>query len=107
MTKYEIRSKINLDQRWLERAVLAIDARQTPDESAGQVTIYDNDRGWNAADAKFGGRLAKFIRTCRRPDGQRLSVYGGRDYPQEARNLMQKYCGQLARIVAAKEAVAA
>lgn len=107
MMKNEIRSKINVDQRWLERAVLAIDNRQTPDEQAGQVTIHDNDRGWNAADAKFGARLANFIRRCRRPDGQRLSAHGDRDYPQEARNLMQKYCGQLARIVAAKEVVAA
>jgi hypothetical protein len=107
ITKSEIRGKINIDQRWLERAVLAIDARQTADETAGQVTIYDNDRGWNAADAKFGGRLAKFIRTCRRPEGQRLSIHNGRNYIQEARNLMQKYCGQLARIAAAKEAVAA
>ncbi len=103
MTKQAIRSKINLDQRWLERGILALDARQTSDEQAGGVTIYDNDRGWNAADASFGGYLARYLRRSRRPEGQRLS---GR-FIQEARDMMQKYCGQLARIAAAKEAVAA
>jgi len=107
VTASQIRGKINVDQRWLERGILAIDARQTADEKACDVTIYDNGRGWNAADAKFGGRLAHFIRNCRRPEGKRLSVYGGRDFPAEARAMMQKYCGQLSRIAAAKEAVAA
>lgn len=103
LTKAQIRGKINLDQRWLERGVLALDARQTSDEQAGGVTIYDNDRGWNAADASKGGYLANYIRRCRRPEGQRLS---GR-FVQDARDLMQKYCGQLARNTSAKEAVAA
>ena len=77
MTKSAIRSKINLDQVWLERAVLAIDNRQTSDESAASVTIHDNGRGWSAADAKEGAYLARWIRRCNRPMGQRLSVYGG------------------------------
>lgn len=103
VTKSQIRSKIVLDQRWLERAVLAIDARQEVDERAEGVTVYDNKRGWNAADAKHGSYLAKYIRTSRRDAGSRLS---GR-FVQEARNMMHKYCGQLARIAEQHVAIAA
>lgn len=103
MTAAEIKEKINTDQRWLEHAVLAIDARQTQDEQEVKVTKHKNGCGWKPQDAKEGARLAGFLRRSSRPDGQRLSIYAnGRDGVAEARTLIQKYCGQLARIVKAK-----
>lgn len=99
MTKAEILNKLNTNVRWLERAILALDARQTDDERAGGVTVYDNDRGWNAADASLGSYLARYIRGCRRPEGQRLSG----NWIDRARSMIRKYAGQLARIAAAKQ----
>lgn len=107
MTAAEIKVKINEDQRWLEHAVLAIDARQTQDESVVKVTKHRNGCGWKPQDAKEGGRLASFLRRCTRPDGQRLCKYGnGRDGVAEARELMQKYCSQLAKVAKANKAAA-
>jgi hypothetical protein len=103
MTKAQIRSKLALDQRWLERGILVIDARQTPDEAASRQTHWDNNRGWNAADASLGGYLANYIRSSRRPEGQRLSGV----WVQKVRAMMYKYAGQLARIAAARQAAAA
>lgn len=102
-TKAQVRSNMALNQKWLERGILALDARQTADEKASDETIHDNDQGWNAADAKFGGYLANYIRRCRRPEGQRLS---GR-FVGEAREMMRKYAGQLARIANANMEAAA
>jgi hypothetical protein len=100
MTKGEIRAKLAVDNRWLERGILALDARQTDDERQSRQTVYDNDRGWNAADASLGGYLANYIRRCRRPEGQRLTG----EWVARARAMMYKYAGQLARIAAAKSA---
>jgi hypothetical protein len=91
------------DQAWLERGILAIDARQTEDEKRDGVTRYDNDRGWNATDAKLGSYLAKYIRRCRRPEGERLSG----NWVSRAKAMMRKYAGQLARIAAARQAAMA
>jgi len=100
MTKAQIRSKLAVDTRWLERGILAIDAGQTADEQSSRQTVWDNRRGWNSADASLGGYLANYIRRCRRPEGQRLSG----EWIARAREMMYKYSGQLARIAEAKAA---
>ncbi len=89
-----LRLRLSCNITLLERAILAIDARQTPDEKETRVTKYENGAGWNNADANKGGYIAQYIRTCRKPDGSRLS---GR-FVQEAKEMMKKYCGQLVRI---------
>jgi hypothetical protein len=101
MTKNAVRFMVANDQRWLERAVLAIDNRQTSDERAVRQTKWDNNRGWNAADARIGGYIASFIRNSRNPEGQRLSG----KWVSIARRMIHKYAGQLARI--SQEKVAA
>lgn len=103
MTKNLVRFKMANNQRWLERAILAIDARQTNDERAVRQTKYDNDRGWNAADARIGGYIAQFIRSSRNPEGQRLSG----KWVSIARRIMHKYAGQLCRIAGNNVSVAA
>lgn len=92
--KNAIRLKVANDQRWLERAILAIDARQTSDERMVRQTKWENNRGWNAADARIGGYLASFIRGSRNPEGQALSG----KWVSIARRIIQKYAGQLSRI---------
>ena len=100
MNHNEIRSKVMTNQEWLERAILAIDRRQTNDEQASETTRYLNKRGWSAADAKMGSYLARYIRNSRNPDGFRLS----KTWVNEARDIIGKYCRQLERVVAEKAA---
>ena len=100
MTVSEIRDKVAVDQRWLERAIVAIDDRQTSDEHDADETLHRNARGWNSADANLGSYLARYIRSSTRPLGQRLSG----DFIAKARRIIRKYCGQLARIVEEKAA---
>jgi hypothetical protein len=95
MDKAAILAKINTDQRWLERAILALDARQTEDERQSGQTVHDNDKGWNAYDASLGTYLANYLRSGRHLSGQWVT---------KARNMVRKYAGQLARIAAAKQA---
>lgn len=93
-----IREKLNTDQTWLERGVLAIDARQTQDEQETEETRHLNRRGWNSSDARFGSYLARFIRGSYKPLGQRLSG----DFVVKARRMMHKYAGQLLRVIEEK-----
>lgn len=90
-----IRSKIANDNAWLERGIVVIDARQTSDEQASGSTKYENGRGWNSADASYGGYLARYIRSGRHLSGKHLD---------RARRMMGKYAGQLAKVAAAKQA---
>jgi hypothetical protein len=99
MTKVEILNKLDTNVRWLERAILALDARQTDDERSSGATVYDNDKGWNAFDASFGSYLARYIKGSRRPEGERLSG----NWIVKARRMVRKYAGQLSRIAAAKQ----
>lgn len=90
-----IREKLYTNQAWLEKGILAIDARQTPDEQDRGITAYQNGRGWNSSDASTGGYMAQYIRDCRRPLGQKLSG----KWVDRARKMMGKYARQLLRIV--------
>jgi len=52
---------LETNQKALEKAILTIEARQTPDEHVSQQTTHQNGRGWSARDAEFGGSLATWI----------------------------------------------
>jgi hypothetical protein len=80
-----------------ERAVVAIDERQTAAEQAARTTTEHNGRGWRGygSDASFGGDLAAKVRNGHR-FSDRQAVY--------AMRLLAKYSGQLAQIAAAKAA---
>jgi hypothetical protein len=80
-------------QEWLERGILAIDARQTADEKETRSTSHDNGKGWNKADAGFGASLAEFIRKSTRRPGERLTA----KQVEAGHKMMRKYAGQLAR----------
>lgn len=101
MTRRFIRFKLWNDQRWLERAILAIDNRQTSDEKSNRQTIYLNKRGWNAADAKIGSYLASYIRNSPKPLGEKLSG----KWVGIAKRVVTKYSGQL-QLVAAERVAA-
>lgn len=61
ISKQDIRIKLLTDQRWLERAVVAIYEQQTSDEQYDEQTIERNNRGFTGGDAKFLSYCAKWI----------------------------------------------
>lgn len=89
ITREQIESKILTDQRWLERAIMAIFERQTHDEQREENSKYHNLRGFNGPDAKRMTYYACWIKSGRHLSGKHLDV---------ARKRVQKYCGQLERI---------
>ena len=93
-----IQHKLDTNSAWVERAILALTARQTSDELASQNTKHTNGRGWNKFDAKFGTDLAGRIKTgpwSDRKPGGRLTG----NQIAAARRMLKKYTGQLLTIV--------
>ena len=45
----------------VELAIVRIYQRQTQDEKASDCTNWDNNRGFQQVDAKFGGKMARVI----------------------------------------------
>jgi hypothetical protein len=88
-TKDEIKDKILTDDKWLERAVVAIYNKQTNDEKECEATIKDNGVGFSGAHARMGSYMARWVLK-----GNRLSD----KWLDRARRMMVKYAGQLTRI---------
>ena len=78
--------KLTSDQRWLERAVVAIFERQTNDEQVIEGTKYQNNRGYRPSDAKQMSYYAKWIMS-----GKHLNNY----HANVAVKRIEKYIGQL------------
>jgi hypothetical protein len=97
-----IKAKLETDNRWLERGILAIYNYQTSQEQRAGDTIEDNGVGFNGADGQFLSSIAKWIKGgCQygKQEGHRLSV----KQAAVARRKMMKYAGQLVRIINEKQ----
>lgn len=90
-----IRALLAADPRAVERAILALYARQTADEQETEATRHDNGAGFNAADA----RRLSFIAT-RLQGGMHLRT----DTCQRYLPRVAKYARQLADIANANAA---
>lgn len=55
-----IREKLLTDDRWLCRALVALNERQTVDEQRTETTRYRNEMGFRPAHAKRGTSMAQF-----------------------------------------------
>jgi hypothetical protein len=97
--------QVNLREsdQWLTRGILAIYARQTADEQRAEATKNHNNIGFNGADARFLSSIAKQLELFNRNEKSgRPNKYREPMSPrqkQRARTMMQKYAGQLMRIV--------
>jgi hypothetical protein len=60
VTADTIRDRLAHDDRWLARALVALNARQTKDEQRDEATKYHNDEGFTAGHAKRGTGMAVF-----------------------------------------------
>ncbi len=91
--KAKFKDKILTDQRWLERAILAIYNRQTEDEKTQEATLKHNKVGFTGADARLLSYYASWILK-----GNHLSGV----HVERARKRIVKYAGQLADIAKGK-----
>lgn len=96
ITRNIISDKLQTDDRWLYRGIVAIYERQTADEQQSETTEEHNAMGFNGTDAKFGTSLAKQILA-----GRSLSI----KQAQAARKMMRKYAGQLVKCAKEKAAL--
>ncbi len=97
-TKVLIRKLLEENGEAVERALLALHDRQTPEEQNSQATLADNGKGFNAVDAFILSSFTKHIQRSKYPIGNRLS-------PKQlivARKKIRKYAGQLLDIIALK-----
>ena len=92
-TKELLREKITTDQRWTERAIVALFKAQTPDEQYLGETKENNGVGFNGTDAEFLSSLAGWILQGRSLTPKQLVI---------AQRKVAKYAGQLARLAYAK-----
>ena len=95
ITKEFIAEKIQNEQPWLERGLVAIYEQQTDSEKQNDFTSVDNGFGFSAFDARSGSYYAKWILSGKNLSGKHL---------ERARKMMGKYVGQLHRLAEMKAA---
>ena len=88
-TKQLIREKLEQNQQWLERGVLAVYKFQTCEEQAKETTKEENGVGFNSADAHYLSYVAKWLLKGNHLSGIHL---------EKAKKKMLKYAGQLEKI---------
>jgi len=84
-----IRHKIDTDQRWTERAVLALFEKQTAYEQQVEGSVNQNLKGFNSPDAHRMTYYAKWLLSGKHLNEKHLGI---------ARTKLKKYARQLAVI---------
>lgn len=88
-TKEEIRFKVETDNTWLIRGLLAIFDRQTDDEKNDEITKHENNIGFSGCDANILTSFAKHYKEHGWLSKKQIEI---------CRKKMLKYCGQLAKV---------
>ena len=88
-TEAAIIALLQSNNRAVERAILAIFARQTEDEKSTESTRHENSRGFSAADARTGSYMARWMSSGKRLDGKFLD---------KARKMAVKYRKHLVEV---------
>jgi hypothetical protein len=88
-SKDDIAKKLQSNNRWLIRGLLAIYSRQTDDEQNADTTKESNGIGFNAFDAPIMSDMAKQYQRTGFLSNRQLAI---------VRKCMVKYAGQLHRI---------
>lgn len=96
---------IHRNRHWALKATCELFERQTSDEKITRTTRWDNDRGFNCADASRGAKLAKRIRRAvEAADSFKDAVPNvSRDDMELALFLCRRYRKQCLNIVARAE----
>jgi len=85
----EIKAQILADDRWVERAIVAIYKRQTSHEQAVATTIIHNGVGFAHCHARLGSYYARWIISGKKLTGTHV---------ERGRKIALRYVGQLAKI---------
>lgn len=100
MTKYNktnILNMLNTNDKAVYRALVVLFERQTADEQNSESTNHLNGMGFNGTDARFGSSLAKQVIAFEQ--GKSKYRYPlSRTQLEEARKMVRKYAGQLAKV---------
>lgn len=88
-TRDEIKARILADDRWVERAIVAIFNRQTSHEQVVASTMVHNGVGFAHCHARIGSYYARWIIS-----GKTLSGH----HVERGRKIALRYVGQLTKI---------
>ena len=89
-TVNEIKEKLSTNKDWVERAIVVLFDYQTDQEKVHGVTQEEKGVGFTHADASFGTKCAKWIKSGKHLDGQFL---------EDAFRKMPKYARQLWKLI--------
>lgn len=98
-TPERITETLTRSRRFVERALLALHYRQSPEQRDGEETGDHDKMGFNRWDKGFMGSLASQIEASDAPEGHRLTD----KQLQHAVITLKKYAKQLSRIAAANQ----
>lgn len=84
---------LDMNNRAVERAMVAIYNRQDADEKSAESTLKLNGRGFSAFDARKGTYYARWVLSGRNLSGHHL---------EKARAMAHKYVKQLAEVATEK-----
>jgi hypothetical protein len=92
-TKAEIRNRLETDDKWLTRGLVAIYKRQTDSEQNAGMTKEENGVGFNGVDSVILSDMAKQFMNSGSLSRRQIEF---------VRKLMLKYSGQLEKIAQKK-----
>ncbi len=98
LQKTTIQNALNKHPVFVERALVALLARQTATEQEYKETNEENGVGFSGTDAEFLTSLAEWVIKSHKKEGERLTE----KQLGHARKKLQKYWRQLAEIAAEK-----
>ena len=102
VTVDQIREKLRTDDRWLIRAILALNQRQTHDERADQTTKYHNEQGVRPAHARRVTGMAEFYHKTGYLTTRQIAWW--RAITPSGRSRIDVYANQLAKIAQERSA---
>lgn len=95
-TREAIEEKLSTQDRWVERAMVALWERQTADEQISQTASHHNGRGFAGWSSRSGSYYAEWVRSGRRLSGKHLVA---------ARRIALYHSGQLTAIANANTCI--
>ena len=102
LTTDMIREKLLSDDRWLARALVALNERQTWDERRDETTRYHNEQGFRPMHAKRGTSMARFYVQRGYLTPKQIAWWRARTDSGKSR--IEIYAGQLLKVAQAKKA---
>lgn len=98
LKKQTIQDALTKSSKFVERALVALYARQTADEQVIKEASEDNGVGFTGTDAEILTSFAEWVIKSWKPEGEKLSA----KQMEIARKRLPKYWRQLAEIAAEK-----